>query len=259
MTNWQITPGMERITLVDGRAEVAFTVTNPGPVDTTATVEIVGSEQTDSSWFAVAEPQRVVPHGGSVPFSVVVRPSADAPVGRHWLAGRVYSSGPAPEETAVTSNKVSFEIPKEEDGGGLPRWLWLVVGGVLLVAVIVVLLIVFLGGGDEAPPTSPTTSPPPTPSAPELLSPADGAVLTNFPRDATVRWQPVPTASEYRVEVECIFCARQRVVDTRTSDTSESFTFTGDNEGRWRVTAILPDGTELASQWRSFRFRTGPQ
>ena len=80
MTTWQISPGAQRLDLKDGRGEVVLTVSNPGPVDRRATVEIVGSDQVQSSWFKVAEPQQVVPLSGSKQFTAVVEPGDAAPM-----------------------------------------------------------------------------------------------------------------------------------------------------------------------------------
>jgi hypothetical protein len=96
-----------------------------------------------------------------------------------------------------------------------------------------------------------------------LLSPAEGAVLTTYPRTATLTWQAVSTAASYTVEVQCLHCA---VVGQYTHggqrdrhlDLLRHATVPGDNEGRWRVTAINAGGTAgPPSAWRSFSFRTG--
>jgi hypothetical protein len=151
MTSWQITPGTERVELKDGTAEVVFTVTNPGPVDKRATVDIVGSEQAQSSWFNIAEPQQLIPHGGSKQFTASVKPGDKAPAGTHWLAGRVYSADAAPEEDSVTSDRVSFEIKPPPEKPKSKWWLWALIGGVLLLAVIVVVAFVVLRGGQDVP------------------------------------------------------------------------------------------------------------
>jgi len=151
MTSWQIAPGTERVELKDGKAEVVFTVTNPGPVDRRATVDIVGSEQGQSSWFNIAEPQQLIPHGGSKQFTVSVEPGDKAASGTHWLAGRVYSADAAPEEDSVTSDRVSFEIKPPPEKPKSRWWLWALIGGVLLLAVVVVVAFVVLRGDQDVP------------------------------------------------------------------------------------------------------------
>ncbi|MGV9456598.1 hypothetical protein [Streptomyces sp. NPDC003635] len=100
--------------------------------------------------------------------------------------------------------------------------------------------------------------------APTLLQPADGAVLTQSPRTTTVEWAGVKGASDYRVEVECHHCvtigAWSPQANTTTPETSHNFTWPGDNEGRWRVTALTADGTSgSTSPWRHFRYDTSMQ
>jgi PKD repeat protein len=103
----------------------------------------------------------------------------------------------------------------------------------------------------------------PRPATPVLLSPADGAVLTTYPRTATLTWQAVSRAARYTVEIQCLHCAvvgQWNTVDSATV-TSTSYTstaFPGDNDFRWRVTAVKADGTAGApSNWRQLTFRTG--
>jgi hypothetical protein len=152
MTAWQISPGTERVELKDGQAEVVFTVTNPGPVDQRATVDAVGSEQARSSWFNIAEPQQLIPHGGSKQFVATVKPDEKAPAGTHWLAGRVYSADAAPEEDSVTSDRVSFEVKSLPEKPKTKWWLWgLIAAGVVAVVVGVVLFVVLREGGPEVP------------------------------------------------------------------------------------------------------------
>jgi hypothetical protein len=154
MTVWQITAGMQRLELKDGQAEVVFTVSNPGPVDDRATVDVVGGEQADASWFAVTEPQQTVPHGGTKSFQVLVKPGETAPAGTHWLAGRVYSADTAPEENSVTSDRVQFEIaapakPKSK------LWLWILIAAGIVAVVVGVILFLVLSGDGEPPTTTP--------------------------------------------------------------------------------------------------------
>jgi hypothetical protein len=152
MTSWQISPGTERAELKDGQAEVVFTVTNLGPVDKRATVDVVGNAQAQSSWFNIAEPQQLIPHGGSKQFMATVKPDAKAPAGEHWLAGRVYSADAAPEEDSVTSDRVTFEVKPPPEKPKTKWWLWaLIAAGVLAVVIGVVLFVVLRSGGPEVP------------------------------------------------------------------------------------------------------------
>jgi hypothetical protein len=99
--------------------------------------------------------------------------------------------------------------------------------------------------------------------APTHISPANGAVLTDLPRNTTVTWNAVTGAAQYFVEVECLGCdvAGQWTprANTTTSATNHSFTWPNDNKGRWRVTPIASDGTRGAtSTFWQFGFYTGP-
>jgi hypothetical protein len=102
----------------------------------------------------------------------------------------------------------------------------------------------------------------PTLGTPILVSPADGALFTNFPRNTTLKWMGVTGAAKYLVEVQCDTCGSTPWVPwitTTVTGTSYSFVWVGDNVGRWRITAIAPDGTKgPASAFRQFRFKTGP-
>ena len=111
-----------------------------------------------------------------------------------------------------------------------------------------------------------TPSPSPTPSSlslgtPTQVGPADGTLFTNFPRDTTLTWQATTGAASYLVEVECLDCVTvgewSPWASPTITATSFSFTWVGDNFGRWRVSAIGADGTEgPPSGWRQFDYRT---
>jgi hypothetical protein len=85
----------------------------------------------------------------------------------------------------------------------------------------------------------------PPSDAPVQVSPANGAVFSNYPRTTTLKWQAVPGAASYRVEVQCDVCGTTpwvNVVDKTIVGTSFTFDFGGAQSGRWRVTAIYPNG-----------------
>lgn len=162
---WTISAGAERVPLTDQRqGETTFTVTNPGPVDARAVLDIEPGGNAQRSWFTVDEPQRPVPHGGSATFLVKLAVPAGAQPGSYWLAGRVYSADTAPEETSVLSDRVTFDVTgaatKQRS-----KLLWLVPVLVLVLAVAGVAAFLLLRDtGGEAVPT--TTTPPPTTVAP---------------------------------------------------------------------------------------------
>jgi hypothetical protein len=117
-------------------------------VDQRATVDVVGSEQAQSSWFNIAEPQQLIPHGGSKQFVATVKPDQKAPAGTYWLAGRVYSADAAPEEDSVTSDRVTFEVKPPPEKPKTKWWLWaLIAAGIVAVVAGVVLFLVLRQGG----------------------------------------------------------------------------------------------------------------
>jgi len=101
-----------------------------------------------------------------------------------------------------------------------------------------------------------------------------GLVFHNFPRVLNMSWTVVPGANGYQVEVDCKDC---KVVGKWDSETpagaamfgvtanSATFTFPGDNQGRWRVratqTASAPKMSAIQagpwSTWCNFAFKTG--
>jgi hypothetical protein len=103
-------------------------------------------------------------------------------------------------------------------------------------------------------------TPPPLLTPPVQLSPADNTLFTNFPRTTRLSWQAVGDAARYQVEIQCDVCGSTPwtpwKTDTTTA-TSYTFTWVGDNVGRWRVTAIAADGTTgTSSSWLQFRYKT---
>jgi hypothetical protein len=119
------------------------------------------------------------------------------------------------------------------------------------------------------PPTVTITAPYPTTLAtPKQVSPEDGSRLTNFPRTLTFVWERVPCASSYIVEVDCRDACQNNKWCSEVSQTfhkkegltsnSYTYTFVGDNPGRWRVWAVDQYGNASEkSDWWYFQFHTG--
>lgn len=99
--------------------------------------------------------------------------------------------------------------------------------------------------------------------APVLVSPANGTALFHYPRTTTLIWNPVTSAVSYLVESAFLsgstWVAYPGVTVSGNTNTFYTFSFVGDQKGRWRVTAF--DGTNYspASAWRTFSFNTSPQ
>lgn len=99
--------------------------------------------------------------------------------------------------------------------------------------------------------------------APELLSPAAGAVGHENPAWIIFRWAPVEGARSYALDVDCFHCC---VENRWCSDVNQNWLqqrdisqpefahqWVGNNRGRWRVWAVFPDGsTTERSEWREF-------
>ena len=103
-------------------------------------------------------------------------------------------------------------------------------------------------------------------TAPAQVAPRDQSVLTNHPRTVRFAWSRVPQAAAYGIEIDCLgCCARDKwcsdaqgmgyIVPNLTALTY-TFTFWGDQRGRWRVWAV-DSRSRLGprSEWSAFAFR----
>ncbi len=114
---------------------------------------------------------------------------------------------------------------------------------------------------------TPTLIPSSTPvqglSAPALLTPAEGQVLTTYPRSTNFTWSPVPGAGKYFFEL--MACSNSNTSDCfvwpankpthEVFGTSYTFNFVGAQPGKWRVTAVDANGVKGASsEWRMFKY-----
>jgi hypothetical protein len=159
-TPWVVTAGADSVPLDASRGgEVTFTVTNPGPVPDRAVFDLVPGDGAERSWFTVAEPQRPLTPGASVPYLVKVTVPGTAPAGSYTVQARVYSADTAPEESSSLSNRVALTVAAI-DRKPRPWWLLVVAGLVVVVLGVVVWLIVRpdpSGDGPPSPGPGPTT------------------------------------------------------------------------------------------------------
>lgn len=119
MTQWTVTAPANHVALdPHRRGAVPFTVTNAGQSPDVAVFGAVAGDGADPSWFAVADPQRTVPPGGSVSYLLTIGVPAHTAPGRYAVAGRVYSVSQPPEETSRTSGWIVFDVPA---AGAPPR------------------------------------------------------------------------------------------------------------------------------------------
>lgn len=96
-----------------------------------------------------------------------------------------------------------------------------------------------------------------------FMAPSDGAILTNYPREAELQWTPITSARGYEVEVACDVCGSTRWGDVSKLTSRAVYLTTpalaGDNQFRVRVRALYPDNTY--SQWSDylyFSYKTAP-
>jgi WD40 repeat protein len=105
---------------------------------------------------------------------------------------------------------------------------------------------------------------------PELISPTDRTVFTDYPRHTMLRWNAVAGAVSYDVEIEfcqatdawiesggdwCEGTSAPWEIVKGVTNTEISFGFVGANPGRWRVWAIDKDGKGgPKSEFRTFRY-----
>ena len=107
-------------------------------------------------------------------------------------------------------------------------------------------------------------------AAPALVGPRDQSVLTNHPRTVRFEWSRVPRAAGYGIEIDCYGCCargqwcsdvqgKSYVVPHMTS-IAYTFTFWGDQRGRWRVWAVdTRSRPGPKSAWSGFEFQAARQ
>lgn len=155
-TDWAVTAATERIDLDAARkGSITFTVSNPGPVQERAVLDVVPGDNAEASWFRVELPQRVITPQSSVAYAVVVQPPATAAAGDYWFQGRVYSADYPPDETSKFSSRIAFSI----GAASKPFPWWIIVAAFILVIVLgVVGWLVFAPGNSPDVKTSPSAN-----------------------------------------------------------------------------------------------------
>lgn len=95
-------------------------------------------------------------------------------------------------------------------------------------------------------------------AAPTQISPLNNNTFYHYPRRTVLKWEPVPRATSYTVEVDYKYrntwSPSRRKSDIKA--TSYVFNFVGAQPGRWRVWAVGAGGKVGAkSGWWEFRYR----
>jgi hypothetical protein len=153
MTEWAVLAAAPQLQLdARNRAEMTFTVTNPGAAPDRAVFLVEPADGVPRSWFTVEEPQRLVPPGGSVSYLVVLTVPPNTQPGSYALQGCVYSANTAPEESSRRSGRVTFEVRPAEQPKR-PWWPYAVAAGLVLVVLAVAGWLVFKPSTAPKPPT----------------------------------------------------------------------------------------------------------
>ncbi|HVN59144.1 MAG TPA: hypothetical protein VMT63_12670 [Bacteroidales bacterium] len=88
---------------------------------------------------------------------------------------------------------------------------------------------------------------------PQILGPADGSSLSDFPRRTKLDWGVVEGATEYEVQVEAKEGNDWKVLkNVKEKGTSFTFDFPGKQAGRWRVCAIAGEKKGPFTKWTNF-------
>lgn len=102
--------------------------------------------------------------------------------------------------------------------------------------------------------------------APTILTPRDEQVLTNYPRKADLSWTRVTNARKYEIELACDVCVSTKTkwknpsTYYSTTNNYKTSPLAGDNEFRFRVRAILNDGSKSSwSRYQYFTYNTSNQ
>lgn len=95
---------------------------------------------------------------------------------------------------------------------------------------------------------------------PVQVSPDNGTWLYHYPRKVTLAWNRVTGATQYKVERAYLsgstWISYSVVYLSGFNNSSYTFTFVGDQPGRWRVSAYNGSVWTAASPWWTFTFRT---
>jgi CARDB len=160
VTTWQISESAISVTIrEDGRAELAFTVTNTGPSADRAVLTIAAFGGAAESWFTVDEPQRQVGPGMSVVYEVAVAVPPGTAAGTYAATGIVYSADTDPSESSATSKRIELVLAAPRPKARAARWPYLVAVLAVVLVAAVVGAIVLTRGGEQRPDLQVVTTP----------------------------------------------------------------------------------------------------
>ena len=91
---------------------------------------------------------------------------------------------------------------------------------------------------------------------PNVISPREKQILTNYPRIVTLKWDSIDDATSYNIELTCDRCGGVAWQDYYKWNSKTNYYTTtpldGDNEFRFKVRAVYGDGS--TSQWSIYRY-----
>lgn len=116
----------------------------------------------------------------------------------------------------------------------------------------------------STPSIPPTPKPLPQLYKPIVTAPADGQVITNFPRLQSIDWTDTTPAITHNVEITCDYCASvtkqwSKPAVYSTAGSLYGAAFPGDNQYRVRVQGVTAIGVTPWSDYVYFSFNTAAQ
>ena len=111
MSTWQISEsGTEVVLDAQGRGEVTFVVTNTADTQDRSVLTITPLDGAGESWFAVEQPQRLVPPKETAAYVCKVLVPTGTAAGTYAMQAVAYSADRDPGETSTTSRRVTFTV-----------------------------------------------------------------------------------------------------------------------------------------------------
>jgi hypothetical protein len=196
MSTWQISESGTEVALDDqGRGEVTFVVTNTADIQDRSVLTITALDGAGESWFAVEQPQRLVPPKETAAYVCKVIVPTGTAAGTYALQAVAYSADRDPGETSTTSRRVTFTVAAPPPPPPpTAKWPYILAAVLiaLVLAVVAFLLLRDDGFGNEEPPVITGT-----PEVLQVLESSNG-VWSEDESELTVefQWQRCDDAGE---------------------------------------------------------------